>query len=959
MSISSNAFAKRLKNKWRDSADEFEKDMVHILNDLGIDLTPIQESVYSDSEKINLYLFYKIRHTQDEDNQLDAIQNFINRVSIGVQVKKVFFFTNNKGVILGTGTIDILHKALNVQFPKSKISIFDMDSSLFNFFEKEMSDDIIKNIKSTNQEIYREYKEAMEQIFYYDKVPFVLESSNGKSEKRQNPLHLLHEEGRFKSKNLFDTLSVDNGQSPKTEWTFVISEFGFGKTSLLMNLWMKFKEKAVIPILLPIAQMDKTAFQSTTEFCHSALSIILGRKLDRDSASDQIFTQVFKEMMHKRPDFALLLDGLDEHHTAYMHKTQDGKQTGFQRIFSCLTDFIPTLFFSLRKEVWDERYNDIQIAIGKRRNNKKIFLSEWSEQEIVQYTKQYLSHSTEKEKIENFIKIVEQGEYEQFYGDIPKRPLFLNMVIQDIEANNVQSSTISELYEKYISKKYYRDRSGVSGYSNRQLNKNENFVLQELFHFQEDLVGLMFIAKGGEVVQTYSIDEIQVLPLLEQYGFTREEISDVLNHSVLMPLDKRVTNFRLRFAHKSFQDYFFARLIFRIFQNEDLNTAQLLYDTVVTTEVINFLDSITKSYGQPTNDDTLELVNWLKTNKNTTLKKYIDNKKRKMTPESLKEENSNIAINTSHFKTTLDNMKTVSLQAHLKQLVINAKEKKALDVLYDWTSQNDADLNSQIVLLLGRYNRLQKDINGDLIESSDSRVDIARIVSSLKNIMDELPNNATIRVEEKQFESASPTVRDTSTPVVNKVEVMKILFIAANPNDTSRLATDTEHRIIKAEMERGSHRDKFTFLPPQFAVTIAELLRAMNDQPHIVHFSGHGVERGIVISTDNNETQILPTPAISRLFRPLKDVTKVVLLNACYSAGQAEEISKLGCYVVGYQKPIGDKAAIGFAQGLYNGLGEGKDFAAAYNDAMIVLWTVGAQYAEIVEVWKDGKKQVL
>ena len=42
-----------------------------------------------------------------------------------------------------------------------------------------------------------------------------------------------------------------------------------------------------------------------------------------------------------------------------------------------------------------------------------------------------------------------------------------------------------------------------------------------------------------------------------------------------------------------------------------------------------------------------------------------------MTPESLKEENSNIAINTSHFKTTLDNMKTVSLQAHLKQLVIS------------------------------------------------------------------------------------------------------------------------------------------------------------------------------------------------------------------------------------------------------------------------------------------------
>ena len=48
--------------------------------------------------------------------------------------------------------------------------------------------------------------------------------------------------------------------------------------------------------------------------------------------------------------------------------------------------------------------------------------------------------------------------------------------------------------------------------------------------------------------------------------------------------------------------------------------------------------------------------------------------------------------------------------------------------------------------------------------------------------------------------------------------------------------------------------------------------------------------------------------------------------------------------------------AIGFAQGLYNGLGEGKSFEDAYNDAMIVLITVASKYADIVEVWKDGKK---
>jgi hypothetical protein len=187
-------------------------------------------------------------------------------------------------------------------------------------------------------------------------------------------------------------------------------------------------------------------------------------------------------------------------------------------------------------------------------------------------------------------------------------------------------------------------------------------------------------------------------------------------------------------------------------------------------------------------------------------------------------------------------------------------------------------------------------------------------------------------------------------------EKIKILFIASNPSDASRLKTDVEYRKIKAEMYRGRHRDKFDFLQPQLAVTIHELVRAMNDRPHIVHFSGHGEEEGILITTGDNVSQLLPTPAIKRLFKPLQNSAQVVLLNACYSAIQAEEISKFGFYVVGYQEPIGDDAAIGFAQGLYNGFGEGKSFEDAYNDAMVVLLTVAAEYEDIVEVWKDGQK---
>jgi hypothetical protein len=157
-------------------------------------------------------------------------------------------------------------------------------------------------------------------------------------------------------------------------------------------------------------------------------------------------------------------------------------------------------------------------------------------------------------------------------------------------------------------------------------------------------------------------------------------------------------------------------------------------------------------------------------------------------------------------------------------------------------------------------------------------------------------------------------------------------------------------------MERGSHRDKFEFLQPQLAVTITELLRAMNAGPNIVHFSGHGSPEGILITKDDNQTQVLTADVLERLFKPLKECTEIVVLNSCYSASQAEFISRLGMYVVGNNLTIGDGAAISFAKGLYNGLSEGKSFEAAVNDARIVVMTEARVYSAVVEVWLGGRK---
>jgi hypothetical protein len=190
----------------------------------------------------------------------------------------------------------------------------------------------------------------------------------------------------------------------------------------------------------------------------------------------------------------------------------------------------------------------------------------------------------------------------------------------------------------------------------------------------------------------------------------------------------------------------------------------------------------------------------------------------------------------------------------------------------------------------------------------------------------------------------------------NPVSKQKILFLAASPTNEARLQTDAEYRIIQQRLQAAEERDSFELLNPALSVRITDLIKVMNQKPEIVHFSGHGSMDGIIISNDQNEAQLMPTAAIKRLFKQHKDSTRLVVLNACYSAEQAKVISEFEIYVIGMHVEIADDAAINFAGGLYIGLGAGKSIEQAFEDAMIVISTTHPNMELVPEIWKDGEK---
>lgn len=158
----------------------------------------------------------------------------------------------------------------------------------------------------------------------------------------------------------------------------------------------------------------------------------------------------------------------------------------------------------------------------------------------------------------------------------------------------------------------------------------------------------------------------------------------------------------------------------------------------------------------------------------------------------------------------------------------------------------------------------------------------------------------------------------------------KILILSANPRGTSRIRLDEEVRDIEEGLRLSKHRDQFE-IEARLAVRLRDLRRALLDyEPQIVHFTGHGTEKGLMVVGEAGFAVHISAKALSGLFALFSDQVECVILNACYSAPQAAAINQHIKYVIGMRREIKDKAAIEFAVGFYDALGAGKSIEAAF-----------------------------
>ncbi len=163
------------------------------------------------------------------------------------------------------------------------------------------------------------------------------------------------------------------------------------------------------------------------------------------------------------------------------------------------------------------------------------------------------------------------------------------------------------------------------------------------------------------------------------------------------------------------------------------------------------------------------------------------------------------------------------------------------------------------------------------------------------------------------------------------MSIKRVLFLAANPRETAALKLKEEERDIANVLNRARLRASFELLPPCRGVTVREMQeKIMNQEPQIVHLSGHGEGLpGIYLEDEVGKAKLVATEALAGLFE-ICDSVECVILNACYTSEQAQAIARHIPYVIGMNQAIGDRAAIEFAFGFYTALGTGKPCEVAY-----------------------------
>ncbi len=193
------------------------------------------------------------------------------------------------------------------------------------------------------------------------------------------------------------------------------------------------------------------------------------------------------------------------------------------------------------------------------------------------------------------------------------------------------------------------------------------------------------------------------------------------------------------------------------------------------------------------------------------------------------------------------------------------------------------------------------------------------------------------------------SIRTITRQALRKKKRIKVLYLTANPDPEYSLRVDAEVRQVQDAIRGSAFRENVS-VEYRPAADLDTLIEGLNDhRPGIVHFSGHGYERGIAVDSAKVAKCAVKTVSFDLLAKAISATDappEIIVLNACKSAGAQRAFLPPAKIVVVMRKSVSDLAAVAFAAKFYAAIAAGQSVKSAFAQGKVAIEQASLNEAE-------------
>ncbi len=350
----------------------------------------------------------------------------------------------------------------------------------------------------------------------------------------------------------------------------LLGKFGMGKTTLAFRLANR-PEHLVLYVPAAVFPPKVSGTKELLKYLTGAAEFVDAYPIEDQPAVERMARLMSDKLLSENESrLVLVIDGLDE--SPFLTSGN-----GLPTLFDALSNIRSRAVLTMRTEFWLTRSESLLTGYAGRaaptkrsERNRRLTLIElqpWENEQMSQLVEQARAASLtdeERQKLALLAEKIRADGYTRLYGDIPRKPLFLRLLIDFVAEHGVTETSLARLFREWVDMKLRRD------------------VIAPLSHSGPGRSGITAGAQAADVVRTIAMQSmkaaavlmtksvehsVELLPQCNFDALSREvpalaheaDMAGLVLNSLLTPTRKHGAVVAVQFAHRAFQEYFLAR----------------------------------------------------------------------------------------------------------------------------------------------------------------------------------------------------------------------------------------------------------------------------------------------------------------------------------------------------------------------------------------------------------------